>query len=109
MRFLKTTLLSATAVLAVAAAGAADAAGRFHHHGSRAHFGVFIGAPFYPYYYPRYYYPPAYYPYSYYPPAVVAPAAPPVYIEQNPSAAAPSAPAQAAGAYWYYCRDSQAY
>jgi hypothetical protein len=95
MNNLKTALISVAALCSVAGVG------------------VFIGAPLYPYYYPRYYYPPAYYPgpYAYYPPAaLVAPAAPPVYIEQPPAAeAAPSAPPQAAGSYWYYCRDSQAY
>jgi hypothetical protein len=106
----KTALISIAALCAVAAAAAADARGPYHHR-SRVGVGVFIGAPLYPYYYPRYYYPPAYYPgpYAYYPPTVVAPTAPPVYIEQNPAASAPSAPSQASGAYWYYCRDSQAY
>jgi hypothetical protein len=107
MNTFKTALISIAALGALAAATAADARGGFHHR-SRVGVGVFVGAPLYPYYYPRYYYPPAYYPgpYAYYPPAV---AAPPVYIEQNPSASAPSAPSQASGAYWYYCRDSQAY
>jgi len=69
------------------------------HHG-RVHFGVFIGAPFYPWYYPPYYYP-------YYPPAVVAaPAAPPTYIEQG---GAQAAPAQQSQGYWYYCAESKTY
>ena len=107
MNTLKAVLISVAALSAVLTASAADARGRYHHHGG-ARFGVFVGAPLFPYYYPRYYYPP----YSYYPPtvAVPAPAAPPVYIEQNPPAAAPSAaPDQSSGAYWYYCRDSQTY
>jgi hypothetical protein len=111
MNTFKTALLSVAAVCAVAATSAADARGGFRH-GSRVGVGVFVGAPFYPYYYgPRYYYPPAYYPgpYAYYPPAAVVPApvSPPVYIEQTPPAAA--APSAAAGASWYYCRDSQTY
>jgi hypothetical protein len=111
----KTVLLAVATLAALLAASVADARGRHHHHhGSRVGVGVFFGAPLYPYYYPRAYYPPAYYPpsYAYYPPTVVvpAPASPPVYIEQNaPAAAAPSGPSQAAGSYWYYCRDSQAY
>jgi hypothetical protein len=106
----KTALILISTLCAVAAAAAADARGGFHHR-SRVGVGVFIGAPLYPYYYPRYYYPPAYYPgpYAYYPPTAVSPPAPPVYIEQNPAASAPSAPSQSSGAYWYYCRDSQAY
>jgi len=56
------------------------------HHG-RVHFGVVIGAPFYPWYYPPYYY---------YPPVVVAPAPPPTYIEQ-----AQPAPAQQSHGVWY--------
>lgn len=72
---------------------------------TRAHVGVYIGAPmFWPYYAQPYYYPqpqPYLYPqpYSYYPP--VAPAAPPVYMEQQPSS-----PAQQ---YWYFCNESQGY
>src|SRR3569623_823330 len=46
--------------------------GHFHHGG---HVGVFIGAPLgFPWYYPPYYA---------YPPVAIAPAAPPVYIEQG--------------------------
>ncbi|MEA3152875.1 MAG: hypothetical protein QOK44_464 [Betaproteobacteria bacterium] len=116
MNTFKTALISMAALCGIASAVAADARGGFHHRGGVG-VGVFIGAPLYPYYYPRYYYPPAYYPpayypgpYAYYPPAVAAPAAPPVYIEQAPpTAGSPSAPSQAAGSYWYYCRDSQAY
>lgn len=109
----KTALLSVAAICAVAVTSAADAGGRYHYR-SRVGVGVFVGAPFYPYYYPRYYYPPAYYPgpYAYYPPAAVAPApvGPPVYIEQTPQAGtAPSASAPGPSASWYYCRDSQAY
>ena len=85
------------------------------HRGGPARFGVYIGAPAYwysPYYYPPYYAP--YYPY--YPPVVVAPAPPPVYIEQGsvPSAQSPSQPQPAAQSslpsnWWYYCTDAKAY
>lgn len=85
--------------------------------------GIGFGAPFaaYPFYRPYYspfYYPPAYYPPAYYPPVVVAPPAPPVYIEQSVQPAYPqySQPVpppvpQAApqAAWWYYCADSQTY
>src|SRR5207302_8397729 len=52
------------------------------HHG-RVHFGVVIGAPFYPWYYPPY-------PPYYYPPAVAVPVAPPTYVAQGGAQAAPS-------------------
>jgi hypothetical protein len=68
--------------------------GGFHH--THARVGVFVGVPLgpypYPYYYPRYYYPA---------PVVVAPASPPVYIEQGE--AAPSSNS------WYYCQNPQGY
>jgi hypothetical protein len=72
----------------------------YYGHG-RAHFGVVIGAPFYPWYYPSpYYYPP-------YSPVVIE-RAPPVYIEQ--SGPAPAATPQASqGNYWYYCSASRTY
>lgn len=64
--------------------------------GASVRFGVVIGAPFFPWYYP---YPPFYYqPY----PAVVAPSAPATYVEQG------SAPSQAPS-YWYYCEASRTY
>jgi hypothetical protein len=78
-------------------------------HGPRVHFGIGVGFPgFWPGYYPPYY--PSYpsYPSYYYPPVVTAPAAPPVYVEQGTSQAAP-APAQANNNWWYYCAESQAY
>jgi hypothetical protein len=106
MKTFNLALLSLALVAGVVAAPDADARGRGHHH-SGARFGVFIGAPIFPYYAP--YYSPYYYPHYYYPPAVVA--SPPVYVEQGgyaaPAAAAP--PAQSASAYWYYCADSQTY
>lgn len=86
-------------LLGAGASGVAAAHGHFHH---GARFGVFIGAPG-PWIYPPPYY---YYPYSYpYPPVVVAPAAPPVYIEQNP----PQAPVQTQSNDWYYCHNPDGY
>jgi len=84
------------AVLALAAvlAGAAASAPALAWGHTRFSFGVVIGAPFYPWYYPPYYYPPV----------VVAPAAPTNYIEQ----AATGAPSQRSS-YWYYCQASRTY
>ena len=103
---LKAAMLAVALLSASAIAADADARGRHHHHHRGASVGFFFApAPlFYPYYYPRYYHP--------YPPAVVipAPSSSPVYIEQ-PQGAAPtvSSPAQASGAYWYFCRDTRTY
>ena len=70
--------------------------GGYYGHG---HFGVSIGVPLFPWYYPSPYYYPQYYP-SYGPVVVERP---PVYVEQ----AAPPQTAQAG--YWYYCAGSKAY
>jgi len=103
---LKTTLYSVVALLGIAASGMAVAQHHGGHYGGGARFGFYFGAPLYgPAYYP--YYPPVYYP-PYYPPAVVAPSAPPVYIENSASQPA-TAPAQTQGNWWYYCNDSRAY
>jgi len=67
------------------------------YHRGHAHFGVFIGAPFYPWWY----YPPG--PYYYYPPV---PAAPTTYIEQASPQAGPAQPSQG---QWYYCAESKTY
>lgn len=81
-----------------------------HGHGGNVRFGISIGVPIYgPRYYPapHYAYPAYVYPapvYAY-PPVVVAPSAPPVYVEQG---ATEAAPAQAQGE-WYYCATTQAY
>ena len=102
MHTLKSVLIAAALAGASLAAADADARGRHHHHHRHhGHVGIWLGAPlFYPYYaYPRYYYPPA----------VVAAPAPPVYIEQAPSAAPAPSPQQSSGAYWYFCRDTQTY
>jgi hypothetical protein len=102
-------LLSVAALLGLAATTGAYANGRGHHGHGGARFGVFIGAPLFPYYRPYPYYSPYYYPPSYYPPTVVAPSAPPVYIEQG-AVAAPAGPTgQASGAFWYYCPTSRTY
>ncbi len=94
----KKAVLGAIALLV--ALGASDAALAWGRHG-HAHFGVAVGGPLwwgppYPYYYPpSYYYPPVYYP--------VAPAAPPVYVEQG------AAPPAARENYWYYCAEAKGY
>jgi hypothetical protein len=85
-------LLLAAAVFAASVAPA-WAHGRGHH-GGHVRFGLFLGAPL------AWHYPPPYY----YPRTIVVPA-PPTYIEQGraPDAAPP------ATAYWYYCREADAY
>lgn len=89
-------------LLATAGIGSAWADRGYYGHGGHgghggAHFGVVIGAPWGPWYYPApYYYPP-------YAPVVVE-RAPPVYVEQ----AAPPPRAAEAG-YWYYCAAANAY
>ncbi len=76
-----------------------------HRHHGHTQFGVYVGAPWSPWYYP----PPYYYP----PRVVVVPASPPpVYVEQYtaPVMAAPApAPVQPEQNYWYYCQASKAY
>jgi hypothetical protein len=69
--------------------------------GARVGFGVFVGAPFFPYYAAPYYYPP-----YYYPPAVAGPAYDPAYVEQGAVQAAPSQPQ---ANWWYYCADAKSY
>ena len=85
--------LAAALLLASAGIGSAWADGW---HGGHAHFGVVVGVPWGPWYYPSpYYYPP-------YPPVVVE--RPSVYVEQ---AVPPAQTAQAAN--WYYCAAAKAY
>ncbi len=71
-------------------------------HGGHGHvsFGINLGIPVGPWYYPPYYA---------YPPVVAVPvysepSAPPVYIEKGAQAAAP-----AATSYWYYCPNPSGY
>ena len=91
----------ATAFLLLGMAGVGSA---WADHG-HAHFGVYVGPGWGPWYYPPPYYYPPYYPY---PPVVIErPAPPQVYIEQAPAAAAP-APAPQTN-YWYYCGATKAY
>ena len=79
------------------------------HGGGHFGFGLYLGAPYYPYSYYPYPYPYAY-PYGYYPPTVVTPAQPPVYIEQGTSQEAPQqAPAQSDNYYWYHCDKPDGY
>jgi hypothetical protein len=101
----KAALLAGVALCMAAISSSAYSHG-FRHH-PRASVGIHFGVPMFPrhYYYPRYYYPPA---------VVVAPAPmyvpPPVFIERDaPLEGSHAAPAADSGAYWYYCRDSQAY
>lgn len=89
---------AALTLCAVLLGATASAPALAWHHG-RVHFGVVIGAPFYPWYYPPYP------PYYYYPPVVAVPATPPTYVEQGGEPAAPSQPSS----YWYYCAESKTY
>ena len=94
---------SALTLLLVLCGALASAPALAWNHGGHVRFGVFIGAPFFPWYYPPYYY---YYPPAYYPPAYYPPAAPPTYIERG---SAPALARQQAQGYWYYCADSKTY
>ena len=85
-----------TLILVLSGAFASAPALAWHH--GHVRFGVFIGAPPFPWYYPPYYY---------YPPAVVVPASPPTYVEQGSEPTQPLA--QQSQAYWYYCADAKAY
>ena len=90
------------AMLLLAAAGIGNvwADHGYHGHGHTS-FGVTIGVPWGPWYYP------SPYPYYYQPsPPIVIERTPPVYIEQS---APPSVPQAAQNSYWYYCNASNAY
>lgn len=91
MNRLKAVLTLVAVLLGAAASAPALAWGH-----AQVRFGVFVGAPFYPWYYPPYYYYPPY-------PVVVSPPTPTTYVEQG------SAPAQSTPAYWYYCEASKTY
>lgn len=119
MGSLKSRLMTAVLIAATAASvpalangyyrGGVYYRGGYYYGGPRVGVGIAIGGPYWgwgPGYYPPYY---AYPPYYYYPPAVVTvPAAPPTYIEQGQSEAAPRAEAPAAGV-WYFCPVSNGY
>lgn len=94
--------LLALGLLAAALTSSAAWAGRYHSH---VGVGVVIGGPAY-WNYPAYSapYSPYYYPPYPYPPVVVAPAPPPVYIEQGQPAPAPQPSND-----WYYCRNPDGY
>ena len=102
-------LVTATAGSGALAYGGRGGYGGHHHGGGRV--GVFIGAPVLGFGLPYYGYPGyagyGYAPYGYYGPAttLVAPSAPPVYIEQGSAAA--SGPAS--DGYWYYCSNPDGY
>ena len=102
-------LCSAMLVAGITASGLALADhGHGGHGGGHVGVGLYFGVP-YPYGYYPYPYPYAYpyaYPYGYYPPAVVAPAQPPVYVEQG---AAPAQQAPAEGNFWYHCSKPEGY
>jgi hypothetical protein len=87
------------AVLTLSAAllGAAASAPAFAWGHAQVRFGVFVGAPLYPWYYPPYYYYPPY-------PVVAVPAAPTTYVEQGARPAPPQS-----SSYWYYCAESKTY
>jgi hypothetical protein len=82
------------------------------HSHSRTNLGIYLGGGYYgggfygPGYYGAYGFgnPFFYPPYYNYPPVVVAPAAPPVYVEQRNAV-----PAQPQTNYWYYCRNPDGY
>lgn len=91
---MKTSTARIVTALALALSLSGTAWADHGHHGHfRGSVGIFIGDPFWPWYYRPYYYPPV----------VAVPAAPPVYIEQGGS----EAPANQS--YWYYCDRSQGY
>lgn len=83
-------LLLAAALLAVLTVGDAAAHGGGHRHFRGPHFSFLVG----PLWWGSWYRP-------YYPPVVVE-QGPPIYIEREPDAAAPSA-------YWYYCSGAKGY
>lgn len=118
----RNSILAAVAALAlVIGAGLPDiasAGGRHHRHHGHHHggyrgssYGFYFGAA-YPYWGYRTYVPPPHY-YGYYPPYgyydgpryIAAPSQPAVYIERNEVVSA----ADDGAAYWYYCRDAEAY
>ena len=100
MKMLKSLILKCCLTsLVLVAAGVGPAWADRGYHGYRgARFGVVIGAPFSPWYYPP--------PYYYSPPVIIE-RTPQVYIEQAP--AVPPSPSPAQSNYWYYCDASRTY
>ena len=88
--------IKAVLTLSAVLVGAAASAPAWAWGHARFSFGVVVGAPFYPWYYPPYYY---------YPPVVTVPAAPTTYVEQGSAHPTPSQPS----GYWYYCEASKTY
>ncbi len=96
-------LRTASVFLVFCLFGAGSGAVRADHGHGHAHGGVAIVLD--PFWGP-WYYPPGHHPYPpYYPPVLVAPSAPPVYVERD-GAASPSAPP---AAYWHYCEAARGY
>ena len=90
---MRTALLAISFFVAAVAAADADA----HGPRGRVHFGVHIGAPWYPLWHP-WYFPGPYYSET----VVVQRSEPPVYVERDePAAASPG--------WWYYCEQSKTY
>lgn len=95
--------ICALTLATLATTAGADRGHRHHHHGSRVHFGITLGAPLWypgPYYYP--------YPVYSYPAPVIVQPAPRVYVERDDAAFLQDS-APAASPYWYYCRDTNTY
>jgi len=93
MKRVKAALALSTVLLSATASAPAHA-----HHRGHIHYGVVIGAPFYPWWY--------YPPYYYYPQVITVPAAPTTYIEQGSPQTGPAPQPQG---YWYYCAESKIY
>ena len=91
----------------VVASGAAWADRGHGHSRSGVVWGINLGVPLGPWYYPPYYYP--YPPWGGVPPypnVAAVPPSPPVYIERGVEPSGPSAPSSG---YWYYCPDPPGY
>ena len=108
MKTAKIVLAIAIAAGTVASAAAWADRGHGGHSGhSGVVWGINLGVPLGPWYYPPYYYP--YPPWGGVPPypnVVAVPPSPPVYIEKGVE---PSGPAAPSSGYWYYCPDPQGY
>jgi len=99
-------VLGIALVAGTLACGGAAWADRGHSH-SRVTFGINLGVPIGPWYYPPYYYPyPPMLPVPVYPNVVAVQPSPPVYIEKGVEPAEGPAPSSN---YWYYCPNPQGY